>query len=181
MEFEDVKKIQEVGMLCVCQSWCAIGVCSSSSFHMGLSWMLPCLPSLISLVSASALWLVTRLSIPPLIGRGTAPQVARAQLPVSARPVRPSISSELASELDIYRVPGSDIGRIYVGILRRVASPGSCGGIVKCHKIWASQRPDLTVPSSCLRHDLNWRVSTFGGCWWPVLRHEHATKLAANV
>ena len=71
---------------------------------------------------------------PAPIGRGMAPQVARAQLPVAAaRIVSPaSISSALASERNIYCsappcvcVPCSDIWRIYVGILRPIAPPPS--------------------------------------------------------
>ena len=80
----------------------------------------------------------------------------------------------------------SDIWRIYVGILRPIAPPpGSCGGKIKCHKIWAWPVSWSDRSTSCLRHDLNWRVSTFGGCCrGPAvtrLRHKHATKLAANV
>ena len=118
--------------------------CFCSNSNAGLSWMLTCLP-LISLVSASPPSLVTSISIPALIGREMAPQVARAQLPVAGPASRRSISSGLASERRIFtglrpcELCCSDIWRIYVGTLRPIAPPpsrpGSCGGKIKCHKI----------------------------------------------
>ena len=138
---------------------------------------------LIWLVSASPPPLVTRLSIPlPLAGGWRHRSPGRSCL-WRPRPLSPaSISSALASERNIYcSAPGPRVcvcpapifgGFMweYCGLLHhpRAARDREELCIIKCHKIWAwpVSRSDRSTPS--LRHsaqDLNWRVSTCGGCY----------------